>query len=366
MANLKRIKGGFRINTTIDGKKVRRVFTTHRYPNPRMAALSFVANYKGYVKLPPLSISDAITEFLRNLELTHQIKPSSLGGVTANLRLFDRWTDDHSLRTIGDITIDHIRQYQIHVLSGRPRGNNAMSRHATWNRYRTALNRLFTFHVSHGKLRVNPIVGVKEFRLKEAETLERIFTEEEVEIILESFDGDDNPRVPAFFRLLLFTGIRAGEAVTMRWRQVNLKRRILSITGESKNYTVRTIPIHQTGLLPWLLAIHDIDHRPDSLVFPHGFATVAYSRQAWSKILRRRLASLGLPTSGLHAFRRTFATQLARQGVNVITLQKLAGWKTLAMAVRYCRLNDADSRTAIDGLEFSTDKDTLLNLDEKS
>ena len=228
-----------------------------------------------------------------------------------------------------------------------------MSRHATWNRYRSVLNQLFVFHEKHGKLRVNPIVGVKEFRMKEAETFERVFSDEEIAALLESFDSDDNKRVGAFFRLLLYTGARASEAVTMLWNQIDVKRGLITITGESKTYRVRRIPIHPSGLVPFLNAICPEKIQRTDTVFPHGYRTTALSVNNWGKLLRRRLNALGFPPAGLHAFRRTFATQLARQGVNIATLQKLAGWKSIAMAQRYVRLNDNDTRQAILDLDYT-------------
>lgn len=64
------------------------------------------------------------------------------------------------------------------------------------------------------------------------------------------------------------------------------------------------------------------------------------------QIVARRAQQAGVPEPGLHEFRRAFAINSLRNGMDVITLQRLLGHSTLAVINRYLKLLDDDLRTA--------------------
>ena len=64
------------------------------------------------------------------------------------------------------------------------------------------------------------------------------------------------------------------------------------------------------------------------------------------QIVRRRAESAGVEEPGMHAFRRAFAVNSLRNGMDVITLQRLMGHTTLAVINRYLALVDDDLRAS--------------------
>jgi len=46
----------------------------------------------------------------------------------------------------------------------------------------------------------------------------------------------------------------------------------------------------------------------------------------------------------------TFASRLAMEGVDLLTIKELGGWKSLAMVQRYAHLSPSHPRSAIEGL----------------
>lgn len=64
------------------------------------------------------------------------------------------------------------------------------------------------------------------------------------------------------------------------------------------------------------------------------------------QIIARRAKQAGLPEPGLHEFRRAFAINSLRNGMDVITLQRLLGHSTLAIINRYLKLVNDDLRLA--------------------
>lgn len=64
------------------------------------------------------------------------------------------------------------------------------------------------------------------------------------------------------------------------------------------------------------------------------------------QIVARRAKAAGVPEPGLHEFRRAFAINSLRNGMDVITLQRLMGHSTLAIINRYLKLLSDDLRAA--------------------
>lgn len=56
----------------------------------------------------------------------------------------------------------------------------------------------------------------------------------------------------------------------------------------------------------------------------------------------------------LHDTRHTFASRLAMEGVDLLTIKELGGWKTLSMVQRYAHLSPGHQRQAIERLVTRT------------
>jgi len=54
--------------------------------------------------------------------------------------------------------------------------------------------------------------------------------------------------------------------------------------------------------------------------------------------------------SRFHDLRHTFASRLAMEGVDLLTIKDLGGWKTLSMVQRYAHLSPGHRQNAIERL----------------
>lgn len=111
-----------------------------------------------------------------------------------------------------------------------------------------------------------------------------------------SIDDLDNPIHAAFYRLLLFTGFRRSEALTLRWKDVHGDRIHLPMTKNGRPFDLPTIDVH-----------HDILEPMRSLsrewVFPAPRSNSGH------------LECPKLINWSPHAHRRTFATVAMEAGV---------------------------------------------------
>jgi integrase len=136
------------------------------------------------------------------------------------------------------------------------------------------------------------------------------------------------------FGLLIYTGLRVGEAQTLRWSAVRLAERRITIGRQQRVKTeasVRDVPIPTP--LGELLAAHRLrcPGGPSDLVFPLPLSSYQRSQRAFQTACRRA----GLHEVRLHDLRHTYGVHCARAGVPLARIQKLMGHATLAMTLRY-------------------------------
>jgi integrase len=148
--------------------------------------------------------------------------------------------------------------------------------------------------------------------------------------------------------LAITTGLRQGEALGLRWRDVRLRapssvtvRKPQSRIGGEWVYkdpksekSRRTVPLPAVAV-PVLQAhkdggVQDIT----GLVFTRPNGEPVHAKADWED-WQALLSSLGLPHYRVHDLRHGYATELLEQGEDPRVVQELMGWSTAAMAEIY-------------------------------
>jgi site-specific recombinase XerD len=141
--------------------------------------------------------------------------------------------------------------------------------------------------------------------------------------------------------LLLDTGCRITEALTLRVCDVDLDNMLLTVDGKGRKQ--RIIPF-SFGLRKALHRfITDFDRKPDYLLFATR-ENRSVRRMTALRAVKVLCARLGFdaPPRTLHAFRHTFAVNYLRRGGSVFHLQKCLGHSSLEMTRRYANLMTED------------------------
>lgn len=138
----------------------------------------------------------------------------------------------------------------------------------------------------------------------------------------------------AALRLLTLTGCRLREILHLRWEQVDLERRVLTVHGKTGRRAVQLPP-------PAALILSTVPRR-GVYVFPGRSSTAEKPTprsnldSAWTPL--RRHAKLG--GLRLHDLRHSFASFAAASGASLLVIGKLLGHTTPAMTARYAHLAD--------------------------
>jgi integrase len=145
--------------------------------------------------------------------------------------------------------------------------------------------------------------------------------------------------------VLLHTGFRRGELLGLRWRDVDFKAGVLTVP-KSKNGDTRHVPM--TSTVRELLSRRARTLDRDVLVFPNSEGTRDFR---WAKkTFPHAVRAAEIEDFRLHDTRHTFASRLAMEGVELLTIKNLGGWKSLTMVARYAHLSPEHGRAAIERL----------------
>jgi integrase len=168
------------------------------------------------------------------------------------------------------------------------------------------------------------------------------------------------PHLQPLVTFLFYTGARAGEAVWLDWRQVDLVRGHVMFL-DTKNGESRGVPLHGRVIA----ALANLPHR-DGKIFrrPDGlpYATRRTHTQAgaptydtsasdrFKKAFANACKRAGITDFSAHDCRHTWATWHYAANRDLGALQRLGGWKTIAMVMRYSHVNVGELRHTIDRL----------------
>jgi integrase len=177
----------------------------------------------------------------------------------------------------------------------------------------------------------------------------RWLTIDEADRLIETMADHMKPLVTFLF----YTGARVGEALWLDWRDVDLGRAHVTFP-RTKNGEARGVPLHQRVVAALANLPHregEVFRRPDGRPYarPKSEAdTSAGSRiaTAFAGGCRRARITDFSP----HDCRHTFATWHYMANRDLGALQRLGGWKSIRMVMRYAHTNVAELGPSIDRL----------------
>src|SRR5690606_19308832 len=147
-------------------------------------------------------------------------------------------------------------------------------------------------------------------------------------------------RIRPLVVFLFSTGCRLGEALSLDWRNVDLKRRRV-VFEDTKNDDDRGAVLTERAFLE----LANLDHR-EGLVFPIPRPSVYYP---WALMCK----AAGVKNFRPHDCRHTWATWMrAEAGLDLRGLMQAGGWRDHKSVIRYTHVNPDDLKAAYGRLTF--------------
>jgi integrase len=129
----------------------------------------------------------------------------------------------------------------------------------------------------------------------------------------------------------VYTGLRRGEAVGLRWADVDLERRMISVRrsygGQTKSSKHRVVPV-PAELVAILRAYRLADPWKAELCFTNTSGEMISRNAKLEELFRDALARVGLPRLRVHDCRHVFASHFVMGGGDIFTLQRILGHST--------------------------------------
>jgi integrase len=162
-----------------------------------------------------------------------------------------------------------------------------------------------------------------------------------------------SPHLRPLVIFLLYTGARAGEALWLDWSNVDLARAHVTFP-RTKNGEARGVPLHQRVVAALANLKHrsgDVFRRPDGN--PYTRPTKITDTSAGKRIrtaFKAACRRAGIADFHPHDCRHTWATWHYVANRDLGALQRLGGWKTTSMTMRYTHVNVEELQHTIDRL----------------
>ncbi len=155
------------------------------------------------------------------------------------------------------------------------------------------------------------------------------------------------------------TGMRRGEILSLKWEQIDSKSGVITLHDTSSG-DKRQIPINETLAETLREIVRRIDSPyvfVDSRGKPHK-----HIREAFTSACRRS----GIKDFRFQDLRHTFASHLVKAGIEITTVSKLLGHKSMAMTLRYSHLAPDHLQAAVNALNVLSKRPASFPLHDAS
>ena len=194
------------------------------------------------------------------------------------------------------------------------------------------LSNLLNFAVRRNYLDKNPAAGIKKLN-----ELSRLKTLSDFDID-ELIAGATNKLTRDLITFLIYTGCRKGEALNLKWDDVDMQNDVIAIKGTKTKYD-RYIPI--SGALKKVL---EGIKRKSIYVFNYRGRKLSNFRESFKTACRRA----GLKGLRVHDLRHVFASKMVMSGTSLYITGNLLGHRTPQMTMRYAHLAPYTFKKAVD------------------
>jgi integrase len=251
---------------------------------------------------------------------------------------------------------------------------------ATVNRRLSALKAVFSKAVEWGVIAQNPLASLKPLKLESDQRIRYLSTVEEKRL-RKALDTRQNTivkdrkkanqwreirdyellpnlsnnvfvdHIKPMTLLALNTGMRRGEIFQLRWENVDLNGKTLTVVASSaKSGKTRHIPLNDEALGAMIHWSNQTS--ANGLVFPSSVTGKEFNniKKAWKSLLT--LAEV--EDFRFHDLRHHFASKLVMGGVDLNTVRELLGHSSIDMTLRYAHLAPEHKANAVAVLNLTS------------
>ena len=214
------------------------------------------------------------------------------------------------------------------ILSKLPTHNNTTGKklsNATINRYRAFISRCFSLAYKIGWINATPYVA----KLREPKVRVRWIEKDTAMSFINNLTNEWMKNIVSF---ALLTGMRRGEIFSLTWKNVNINRKIASITADNaKSGKGRAVPLNDEAIS----ILMNIERNSDYVFSINGSKMKHINRTDFMNAMNLT----GISDFRFHDLRHTWASWHIQNGTPLMMLKEMGGWETLEMVNKYAHLS---------------------------
>jgi integrase len=354
--------GVFSVNVMVDGLRIHRVIGKESDGTTRSQAEDFIEKVRRDAREDRLALPRG-----RKIALSFRLaadryvqKLQEEGG--KDLKAKRRRLNQHLTPFFSDLPLSKITTFDVERYKrirtqevAKPGGEGRVPKDAsklkytskgTINRELAVLSHLFHKAAEWGWISTPP-VKIRRFQEEQGRIV--YLTEDQAATLVACAKADDNPQMHPFILIGLQTSMRKTEILSIRRDHVDTKRRMIFIPKAKAGMREQPMTAYLADFLqdyvsrlpeetPWLFP---------SLTAKDGHTVDV--RKAYRRVVKA--AGLNPDEVVRHTLRHTAITHLVQAGVDLPTVKRISGHKTLAMVERYAHQNGEHIQAAMGKLE---------------
>lgn len=291
-------------------------------------------HYRDDTESQRCTLSDAIDRYLRDVLI-----PETKNYKTIKGHLL-WWKGIYGKYSMAQVTPDLISKGK-DLLTKEPTSNGKLRSPSTVNRYLASLSAVLSIACREWEwIHESPMSRVR--KLREPRGRVRFLDGAERECLLQACRESSSIHLYPIVVLALSSGMRSGEIVGLKWRDVDLVNG-KAILHQTKNGDRRVVPI--LGYALDTLKQHAASNGfSNEYIFPntYGDGPIAF-RSSWYRALK--IAKI--ENFRFHDLRHSAASYLAMSGATPSEIAEVLGHKTLSMVKRYAHLSEAHTKEVV-------------------
>ena len=224
----------------------------------------------------------------------------------------------------------------------------------------STLRQALKYAVIRGKIAKNPIddVVIPNRSLFENKKIRFLSEDERKRLVHTCYakyqNGSRVYKFGAFYVLLLYTGLRSGEALCLKWSDIDFEKRVINVSrtlvyikDRTKNDGSKVLvdqPSTKNGLSRSvylsdmaLEALYDLKEQmgydPNGYIMQTKHNTFLFPADAY-KIFQRILKRANIEQCGVHALRHSCVSLLINNGIPITVVSQMVGHRNVSMTMK--------------------------------
>jgi integrase/recombinase XerC len=278
-----------------------------------------------------MTISNVSGEYLNEIKNLRRYSSNTLRAYKKDIKDFERYCSEYEKYNIESVSLKFLKSYLI-ILNEKEIDMKSISRKLA------SIRGLFKFAYTKNYIRVNPASSIKNPRSKRK--LPETASEKEIaETFKEAEKYDDDPVfVKTIIELLYGSALRVSELCSLNYGDVDLKAKIIRITG--KGNKMRIVPIGGKSLP--VLKQYMNQNKFDNLNSPLMLSTRnkrIYPRYIYRIINKYLSATTGIKKKSPHVLRHSAATHMLDNGADLNAVKEILGHENLSTTQIYTHVS---------------------------